>query len=153
MSFGFVHFQKTHLNGNQVSWTKNAPAMWRGMPGASRLEEPGYSWAKKQNGQIKTIQKSISFFSLSPKRRSAFGLLEQIIMQITGFLELPKYPLIFLVRIRWKLAQRLFLWMDERSVVFQLFFSKEGGSNSVNLLYILSSKHILASLRNSNFAS
>ena len=43
--------------------------------------------------------------------------------------------------------------MDERSVVFQLFFSKEGGSNSVNLLYILSSKHILASLRNSNFAS
>ena len=106
--------------------------MWRRTPGASRLEEPGHSWAKQQHGQIKTIQ-SI---------KSIFWSQEQNIMQNTGILELPKYPFIFLVRIWWKLAQRLFLWMDERSLAFQLFFSQEG-SNSVNLLYILSSKHIL----------
>ena len=32
--------------------------MWRRILGASRLEEPGHSWAKKQHGKIKTIQKS-----------------------------------------------------------------------------------------------
>ena len=132
MFFGFLHFLKAYLNGNQFSWTKNAPAMWRRIPSASRLEEPGHSWAKKQSGQIKTIQRI----------KSAFWSQEQNMIQNTGFLELPKYPFIFLVRIWWKIAQRLFLWMDERSVAFQLFFAQEGW-NSITLLYILNSKHIL----------